>query len=174
MAVAADRLDEPDRVVFDLDPSTTDFAAVRATARALADVLGELGLAPYLKTTGSRGLHVVVPITRGPDFDDVRRFARDVAAVVADDDSAHRTVEMRKDKRGDRIYLDVMRNAYAQTAVAPYAVRARPGAPVATPLEWNELGNRALRPDWFTIRDVPNGLQDGAIHGLTSAGMPAR
>lgn len=150
-----DRLDEPDRIVFDLDPSTSDFAPVRATARGLADVLADLGLTAYLKTTGSRGLHVVAPISRGTDFDEVRRFARDVAAVVADDDPAHRTVEMRKDKRADRIYLDVMRNAYAQTAVAPYAVRARPGAPVATPLEWDELAGRGLRPDRFTIRDIP-------------------
>jgi bifunctional non-homologous end joining protein LigD len=150
-----DRLDEPDMIVFDLDPTTTDFAPVRATARACADVLGDLGLTSYLKTTGSRGLHVVAPISRGTGFDTVRQFARDVAEVVAADDPAHRTVEQRKDKRGDRIYLDVMRNAYAQTAVAPYAVRARRGAPVATPLDWDELGSRSLRPDRFTIRDVP-------------------
>jgi bifunctional non-homologous end joining protein LigD len=150
-----DRLDEPDLIVFDLDPTTNDFAPVRAAARACADVLEDLGLASYLKTTGSRGLHVVVPLSRGADFDAVRQFARDVAAVVAADDPDHRTVEQRKDKRGDRIYLDVMRNAYAQTAVAPYAVRARRGAPVATPLEWDELGSRGLRADRFTIRDVP-------------------
>jgi bifunctional non-homologous end joining protein LigD len=150
-----DRLDEPDLIVFDLDPTTNDFAPVRAAARACADVLEDLGLASYLKTTGSRGLHVVVPLSRGADFDAVRQFARDVAGVVAADDPDHRTVEQRKDKRGDRIYLDVMRNAYAQTAVAPYAVRARRGAPVATPLEWDELGSRGLRADRFTIRDVP-------------------
>ena len=78
------------------------------------------------------------------------------------DDPAHRTVEMRKANRGDRVYLDVMRNAYAQTAVAPYAVRARRGAPVATPLEWDELNRRGLRADRFTIRDVPKRL---AEHG---------
>jgi bifunctional non-homologous end joining protein LigD len=155
-----DRLDEPDLIVFDLDPSTSDFAPVRAAARACADVLDDLGLASYLKTTGSRGLHVVVPVSPGPDFDTVRQFARDVARVVADDDPAHLTVEQRKDKRGDRIYLDVMRNAYAQTAVAPYAVRARRGAPVATPLEWDELRSRSLRPDRFTIRDVPKRLSE--------------
>ena len=155
-----DRLDEPDLIVFDLDPSTADFAPVRAAARACADVLDDLGLASYLKTTGSRGLHVVVPLNRGADFDTVRQFARDVATVVAADDSAHRTVEQRKDKRGDRIYLDVMRNAYAQTAVAPYAVRARRGAPVATPLEWDELSSRGLRPDRFTIRDVPKRIAE--------------
>jgi bifunctional non-homologous end joining protein LigD len=155
-----DRLDAPDQVIFDLDQSTDDFAAVRATARALAGVLDDLGLAAYLKTTGSRGLHVVVPISRGPDFEAVRQFARDVADVVAADDPDHRTVEMRKDKRGNRIYVDVMRNAYAQTAVAPYAVRARSGAPVATPLEWDELSGRAIRPDRFTIRDVPKRLAE--------------
>jgi bifunctional non-homologous end joining protein LigD len=155
-----DRLDEPDLIVFDLDPSTADFAPVRAAARACADVLDDLGLAAYLKTTGSRGLHVVVPIGRGPDFDTVRQFARGVAGVVAADDPAHRTVEQRKDKRGDRIYIDVMRNAYAQTAVAPYAVRARRGAPVATPLEWDELGGRGMLPDRFTVRDVPKRIAE--------------
>jgi bifunctional non-homologous end joining protein LigD len=155
-----DRLGEPDLIVIDLDPTTTDFAPVRAAARACADVLDDLGLTSYLKTTGSRGLHVVVPISRGPDYDAVRQFARDVADVVAADDPAHRTVEMRKDKRGNRVYLDVMRNAYAQTAVAPYAVRARRGAPVATPLEWDELGGRGLRPDRFTLRDVPKRIAE--------------
>ena len=99
------------------------------------------------------------------------QFARDVAGIVAADDPAHRTVEQRKDKRGDRIYLDVMRNAYAQTAVAPYAVRARRGAPVATPLEWDELGGRGLRADRFTIRDVPIRIAgQGWIHGPTCVG----
>jgi bifunctional non-homologous end joining protein LigD len=155
-----DRLDEPDLVVFDLDPSASDFAPVRAAANACADVLDDVGLTSYVKTTGSRGLHVVVPLSRGGDFDTARQFARDVATVVAADDPDHRTVEQRKDKRGDRVYLDVMRNAYAQTAVAPYAVRARRGAPVATPLEWDELSSRGLRADRFTIRDVPKRIAE--------------
>ncbi|MEZ0353360.1 non-homologous end-joining DNA ligase [Mycobacterium sp. pR1184] len=153
-----DRLHHPDRLVFDLDPSDTDFAVVRATARAMADVLDDLGLARYVQTTGSRGLHVVVPLRPEADFDTARQFARDVAEVVVADDDAHRTVEARKDKRGDRVYLDIMRNAYAQTAVAPYSVRARPTAPVATPLEWDELDTRGLRADRFTIRDLPKRL----------------
>jgi bifunctional non-homologous end joining protein LigD len=131
---------------------------VRATARATAAVLDDLGLASYVQTTGSRGLHVVVPLRGDTDFDDVRQFSRDVAMLVVADDAAHRTVEVRKDKRGGRVYLDVMRNAYAQTAVAPYAVRARSGAPVATPLEWDELDSRGLRADRFTIRDLPKRL----------------
>jgi bifunctional non-homologous end joining protein LigD len=151
-----DRLRTPDRIVFDLDPTVDDFAVVKATARTVADVLGDIGLVSYVQTTGSRGLHVVSPTNGNTDFDAVRQFARDVADVVAADDPAHRTVEARKAKRGDRLYLDVMRNAYGQTAVAPYAVRARRGAPVATPLEWDELGRRGLRADSFTIRDVPD------------------
>jgi bifunctional non-homologous end joining protein LigD len=153
-----DRLHSPDRLVFDLDPSDTDFAVVRATARATAGVLDDLGLACYVQTTGSRGLHVVVPVRPDTDFDTARQFTRDVAEVVAADDAEHRTVEVRKDTRGGRVYLDVMRNAYAQTAVAPYSVRARAGAPVATPLEWDELDTRGLRADRFTIRDVPKRL----------------
>lgn len=156
------QLDRPDRLVFDLDPSGDDFATVKATARATADVLDTLGLVPYVQTTGSRGLHVVVPLRRasttGTDFDTARKFARDVAAVVVADDPRHRTIEMRKDNRGGRVYLDVLRNAYGQTAVAPYAVRARPGAPVATPLEWDELDEPGLRPDQFTIGDLSSRL----------------
>jgi bifunctional non-homologous end joining protein LigD len=151
-------LDTPDRLVFDLDPSDADFSVVRATARTVADVLDDLGLARYLQITGSRGLHVVVPLRAEADFDTVRQFARDVAEVVASDDPGHRTLEARKDKRGRRVYLDIMRNGYAQTAVAPYSVRARAHAPVATPLEWDELDTRGLRPDRFTIRDLPKRL----------------
>jgi bifunctional non-homologous end joining protein LigD len=150
------RLDTPDRLVFDLDPSDGDFAGVIETARVLADVLKDLGLTSYVQTTGSRGLHVVTPVKANTGFDAAREFARGVADVVAADAPTRRTVEIRKDKRGDRIYLDVMRNGYAQTAVAPYAVRAKPGAPVATPLHWDELSSRGVRPGRFTLRDVPN------------------
>lgn len=163
-----DRLDNPDRLVFDLDPSNGNFGIVRATARALADVLDDLGLPSYVQTTGSRGLHVVVPLNGDADFDTARQFARDVAEWVTADDPDHRTIEVRKDKRGDRLYLDVMRNAYAQTAVAPYAVRARRGAPVATPLEWDELDSKGMRPDRFTISDVPKRV---AGHGDPWSGM---
>jgi bifunctional non-homologous end joining protein LigD len=148
------RLHNPDRLVFDLDPSDGDFAVLRETARTLAGVLEDLGLACYVQTTGSRGLHVVVPLRADTDFDTARQFARDVAEVAVADDPAHRTVEVRKDKRGRRVYLDIMRNAYAQTAVAPYSVRAREGAPVAAPLEWDELDARGLRSDRFTIRNL--------------------
>lgn len=152
------RLNCPDRLVFDLDPSGSDFGVVRAAAHAVAGVLQGLHLACYVQTTGSRGLHVVVPVRPDTDFDTARQFARGVAEVAVADDPGSRTVEARKEKRGARVYLDVMRNAYAQTSVAPYSVRARDRAPVATPLEWEELDARGLRADRFTIRDLPKRL----------------
>lgn len=153
-------LSTPDRLIFDLDPPNGGFAQVRSTARALADALDDLGMGAYVQTTGSRGLHVVTPLRGGADFDTARQFARDVAELVVAEDPGHRTLEMRKRKRGDRVYLDVMRNGYGQTAVAPYAVRPRPGAPVATPLDWDELGARGMRADRFTLRDVPKRMRE--------------
>ena len=153
-----DDLQRPDRMVFDLDPSSDDFAQVRAAARALGELLLELHLAPFALATGSRGLHVWVPLRRQAGFDEVRAFARDVARELAARHPAMLTVEQRKAKRGGRILIDVMRNGYAQTAVPPYAVRARPQAPVATPLDWDELSDSRLRPDRWTTRTLPRRL----------------
>jgi bifunctional non-homologous end joining protein LigD len=150
----ADRPRQPDRVVFDLDPPGTRFSDVRAAARALGDILRALGLEPFAMTTGSRGLHVVTPIRRGLDYEEVRGFSRRVARLLADQDPRRLTTEFHKAKRGERIFIDVNRNAYAQHAVAPYAVRPRPAAPVATPLRWEELGERGLGPDRWTIPTI--------------------
>jgi bifunctional non-homologous end joining protein LigD len=155
----ADRLDRPDRIIFDLDPSGGDAAEVARGARVIGDLLRELGLEPWVMTSGSRGYHVLVPLQRRADFDAVREFARGVAALAAARHPELFTVEQRKAKRGELILIDVMRNAYAHTAVAPYAVRARPGAPVATPLRWAELSDRDIAPDRFTIADVPARLE---------------
>jgi bifunctional non-homologous end joining protein LigD len=141
--------------VFDLDPPGPRFSEVRAAARTLGDILRDIGLEPFAMTTGSRGLHVVTPLRRGADYEDVREFGRRVGRMLADEDPRRLTVEVRKAKREDRIFIDVGRNAYAQHAVAPYAVRPRPTAPVATPLEWEELSSRSLRPDRWTISSFP-------------------
>lgn len=154
-----DRLNTPDLLVFDLDPSTDDFGAVVTAAHRVADLMRELGASPYVMTTGSRGLHVVMPLRRDAEFDDVRGVAQDMAGVLADRYPATLTTEHRKRKRGDRLYLDIMRNAYGQTAVAPYSVRARAGAPVATPLHPDELDDPKLRPDGFSISDLPGRLK---------------
>jgi bifunctional non-homologous end joining protein LigD len=150
----ADRVLQPDRLVVDLDPAGRDFAAVRRAARWTGELLRELGLAPFAQVTGSKGIHVWAPVRRGPGFDELRAFARDVAALLAERHGDELTVEMRKAKREGRILIDVMRNGYAQTAVPPYAVRPRPRAPVATPLDWDELSDSKLRPDRWTVKNV--------------------
>ncbi len=150
----APKLDCPDRLVFDLDPSGGRFADIRRAAREVGQLVEQLGLAPFAMTTGSRGLHVWVPIRPELSFDEVRGFARDVAKVLVSEHPGRLTLEARKQKRGDRILIDVMRNGYAQTAVPPYAVRPRPTAPVATPLDWGELMDSRLRPDKFTISNI--------------------
>src|SRR5215217_8146977 len=147
----ADRLDHPDQLIFDLDPAGDDFEEARLAALALRDLLRELELPSFAKTTGGKGLHLTVPLDRRADFDTVRGFARDVADLLAARQPDRLTTEQRKDKRKGRLYLDAMRNAYAQTAVPPYAARARPSATVATPLDWSEVEDRSLRPSSFTI-----------------------
>ncbi|MEU7168048.1 non-homologous end-joining DNA ligase [Streptomyces morookaense] len=154
----ADRLGCPDRIVFDLDPPAGDFGIVRRSARRLADLLTELGLRPAVMTTGSRGLHLLVLLDRRTDFDTARAFARDVAGLLAARHPDELTTAVRKDKRRGRLYLDIQRNAYAQTSVAPYAVRARPHAPVATPIGWDELDDPDLHPQRWTVRTLPDRL----------------
>jgi bifunctional non-homologous end joining protein LigD len=151
----ADRVDHPDRLIFDLDPPRDDFEVVRFAARELRGLLGELGLDPFLMATGGRGLHLIVPLDRRADFDAARAFARDVAEVLAARHPRRLTTEARKNKRRGRLFLDTMRNAYAQTAVPPYAVRARPGAPVAMPLSWKELEDADLRGSTWNTRNAP-------------------
>jgi bifunctional non-homologous end joining protein LigD len=157
----ADRLEQPDRIVFDLDPATTRFAEVRAAARSLGDLLREYGFEPFAMTTGSRGLHVDVAIRRGPAYAEINAWARDVAAIFAATDPKRLTTEFRIEKRTERLFIDAHRNAYAQHAVAPYAVRALPKAPVATPLHWDELSDRKLSPQGWTVKTIQDRLADG-------------
>jgi bifunctional non-homologous end joining protein LigD len=149
-----DALDRPDRLIFDLDPSDGRPAEVRRAARVMVELLRELGLEPWAMTSGSRGYHVAVPLQRRSEFDAVRAFARQVASLASRREPRLFTTEQRKAKREGRILIDVMRNAYAHSAVAPYAVRARPGAPVATPLHLEELNDAATRPDRWTLRTL--------------------
>ncbi|PKN03191.1 ATP-dependent DNA ligase, partial [Candidatus Dependentiae bacterium HGW-Dependentiae-1] len=151
-----DKLNDPDKLIFDLDPSAKkiDFSLVRTKAKQIKTVLEELGLVPFVMTTGSRGLHVVVPLKRTHDFDTVRAFARDVAEYLVRQDPKNLTIEMRKEKRGTKIFIDYLRNAYGQTGVAPYSVRAKEGAPVATPISWPEIDKSSLRSDCYTIKNI--------------------
>jgi bifunctional non-homologous end joining protein LigD len=149
-----DRIDHPDRLVIDLDPSDDDFLKVKRAAKEARGLLEEVGLVPFLQTTGSRGLHLWVPLDRSVDFDQVRAFAARVAELLVARRPRELTAAQRKAKRGDRVFVDVARNAYAQTAVAPYSVRARPQAPVATPIDWAELDEPKLAPQRYTISNL--------------------
>jgi bifunctional non-homologous end joining protein LigD len=151
----ADRLHHPDQLIFDLDPPGDEFQLARRIALDLRRLLEEeLRLPTFVKTTGGDGLHLVIPLDRSDDFDAVRAFALEVGEVMTRRDPDRVTLEHRKQKRGKRLFLDVMRNAYAQTAVPPYVPRARPKAPVATPLDWEEVRDPKLRPDRFTLRTI--------------------
>lgn len=149
-----DRIDRPDRLVFDIDPSGHDFAQVQNAARKLKARLDELELDVFVQTTGSRGLHLVVPLDRSTEFDEVRSFARKLAEHLAARHPDELTVEQRKSARGDRVFLDYLRNAYGQTAVAPYAVRPIEGAPIATPLTWAEALAADLSPRKYTVENI--------------------
>jgi bifunctional non-homologous end joining protein LigD len=156
----AGRLDRPDQLVVDFDPpGADDFGVARQGALWLRALLaGEMGVTCFVKTTGGNGLHVHVPLDRGAGFDEVRALATDLAGVLAARHPDALTTEQRKSGRGRRVYLDVMRNAYAQSVVAPYAVRARPGAMVATPLHWDEVADKTLDAGAFTIRTIAQRL----------------
>ena len=176
----ADKLDVPDQMVFDFDPPDDKrFADVRRAALWARDLLDDdLGLPSFVRTSGGRGLHVHVPLTRRAGFDAVREFARRAADVLARRHPDVITTEQRKDKREMRIYADVMRNAYAQTVAANYGVRARARAPVATPLSWAEVEDDTLEPGKFTIVTMRTRLGggndpwtdfDGSRHALGEA-----
>lgn len=144
----------PDRLVFDLDPSDDDFGMVQEVAHAIKAALDDRDLPAFVQTTGSRGLHIVLPLDASADVDALRPFMRGLAQTVAEAHPGLATTEQRKSKRGDRVLIDTFRTAYAQTAVAPYAVRARSGAPVATPLRWDEAFASDMSPRRYDIRSV--------------------
>jgi bifunctional non-homologous end joining protein LigD len=156
----ADRLDRPDRIIFDLDPPDegVEFDLIRGGALALGEHLRSLGLEPYAMTSGSRGIHVLAPLRRTKPHDEVRQWAAEIGVAVAEE-QATLTTDWRKNKREGRILIDTARNTYAQTTVAPYAVRAKPGAPVATPLRWEELEDPELRANSYTVATIPARLE---------------
>lgn len=145
-----DDLEKPDKMIYDLDfpEGTEDYSAVRQVALDLHGVLEEIELISFVQTTGSQGYHVVVPLRREEDFDVVRDFATDVAKVLVRRNADRYTLEHRKTNRKGRIFLDILRNSYGATTVAPYSVRTLTGAPVATPITLDELQDGAEPRDW--------------------------
>jgi bifunctional non-homologous end joining protein LigD len=146
-------LEQPDWLTFDIDPSSGQFADAARAACLLRQVLDELGIRSFPKTTGGRGLHVLVPLRRGPNQEQVRLFAQSVSRQLAARSSATITVQMRKTNREGRVFADWLRNAFGQTIAAPYSIRCRAKAPVSTPLDWSEVDPK-LDPSRFNIRTI--------------------
>ena len=134
-------LHRPDKVVIDLDPSgNADFKKVKKAARAVQEILAKKGTGPNLMTTGKRGIHIVYGSNASQEFDKVRTAVREIGEQLVEKYPDLFTLETRKDKRGNGIFFDYLRNAYGQTSICPFSLRPNESAGVATPLEWDELG----------------------------------
>jgi bifunctional non-homologous end joining protein LigD len=148
-------LNHPDLCVFDLDPSTDDVDSVRAAAIGLRDLLAKLGLPSWIKTSGSKGFHIVVPIDGKTPIGTVARFANAVGTMFVKLAPDRLTQEFNKVDRRGRIYVDTGRNGYSATFAAAYTVRAKPGAPVSAPCTWEEVERGEVNPQTFTLRNMP-------------------
>lgn len=130
----------PDKMIFDLDPSDDNsLHIIKDTAKGFRFILERIGFTPYLLSTGSRGLHIVVPLDGKDNFDDVKDLSSQIASFIASKDPINLTIEHRKEKRKGRVFIDIYRNSFSQTSICPYSLRAIEKAPVATPISWEEL-----------------------------------
>lgn len=147
------KLHYPDRIIFDLDPSVNNFSRIKAAALLIKKICEDLGLPSYAMTTGSRGIHIYIPLKPGHTFEDVDIVASFIAHKMIEERPKEFTLEVRKNKRGTKIFIDTLRNRYNATAVVPYSVRAYEKAPVAMPLWWDEIDSK-LTAQTFTIHNA--------------------
>lgn len=149
-----DKINSPDLLIFDLDPAKQPFSFICEVAFRLKEILEANNLVPFIKLTGSRGLHITVPLKRLYTFDFVRDFAKEVGQILVEDDPKNVTMELRKEKREGRLFIDINRNGFTATAVAPYAIRAYEKAPVAAPLFWDEVKKKSLTAQKYNIKNI--------------------
>ncbi|MCL5036146.1 MAG: non-homologous end-joining DNA ligase [Chloroflexi bacterium] len=148
-------LEKPDRIIFDLDPPEGgDFPLVRFGAQKLKEFFDEIKVETFVMTTGSSGLHVVIPLTPSADFDETRILSRDIAEMLVNRYPGKLTVETAKENREGKLFLDYLRNSYGHTSVSPYSVRLKENAPVAAPLEWDEIEDPKLTARSYTIENI--------------------
>lgn len=150
----ADKLDYPDRMIFDLDPSIEDFTSVRKAALLIKDIFDDLKIPSFAMTTGSRGIHIYTPLKRVHTFDQIADFSLLIAQKLLAENPKMFTLEIRKNKRAGKIFIDTLRNRYGATSVVPYSVRPREKAPVAAPLWWPEVKDSRLTSQKFTIKNI--------------------
>lgn len=149
---SSEKINYPDKMVFDLDPQENSLRELRFGAKKLKAILEKHGLTPFLMTTGSRGYHVVVPLIPVHSFEKVRTFARTICQELANAYPDRFTTEINKSKRKKRIFLDYLRNSFGQTSVVCYSLRALEGAPIATPISWAELSK--TKPQQYSIKNI--------------------
>lgn len=149
-----ENIKKPDQIIFDFDPSDDDFEKVRTAALQLKQILDQKDIPSFVKTSGSRGVHVHIPIRVDKEFTAVKEKAKKIAEVLHHACPGLTTLEQRKEKRGNKVFIDYLRNEYAMTAIAPYSLRARNGAPLATPIEWDELKDTSLMPHTYHLKNI--------------------
>lgn len=153
------KLNCPDKLILDLDPSSSDFKPVIQVARVTREIFQELGFDPFLMTTGGKGVHLVLPLRADLEFEQVRDCAKAIATQVCERLPDLATMELRKNKRGGKVFVDALRNAYGHSAIAPYSLRAHPTAPTATPIFWEELGKLRNGSATFNLSNLPKRLK---------------
>jgi bifunctional non-homologous end joining protein LigD len=146
-------LTKPDMIIWDLDPNDGDFEKVRECAIIAKEILKKYKIEPFLKTSGSEGVHIAVPIIPDQKFEKTKDFALHVAELMVSAKPDLMTLEMHKDDRGSKVFVDYLRNAYSATAAAPYSVRPKEGAPVAMPVTWEALKLKKVKADTFNINN---------------------
>ncbi len=150
----ADKIHYPDKLIFDLDPEKRSFQDVCYLASLIKQALESCKLKPFVMTTGSKGLHVVTHIDRKKDFVEVKDFARKISEIIIEHEPNLCTLEVRKEKRGNKIFIDTLRNQFTAISVCPYGIRSIEGAPVATPLYWEEIKDKKLKSTSYNIYNV--------------------
>jgi bifunctional non-homologous end joining protein LigD len=151
----ADQYEKPDRLILDLDPDpAVDWLQVVTAAKEVRLLLEELGLVSFIKTTGGKGLHVVVPVQRRTNWDDAKAFCKAIADFMVAAAPTRYIAKMSKVARKGKIFVDYLRNDRGSTAIAPYSTRNRSGATVSVPITWEELSTQ-MKSDHFTIRNLP-------------------
>ena len=147
-------LEKPDKIIFDLDPASDDYSLIVKAANEIKKLLDSNNINSYLMTTGSRGVHIVIPIVPEINFDEARNYAKKIAEAVVEKNPNDFTVQHRKNKRKGRVFIDYLRNSYGQTSVVPYSIRSLEGAPIATPLDWEELEFNDFNPRKYNIKNI--------------------